>query len=212
MSEYQYYEFQALDRPLTEREQSTLRQYSSRAMISSTRFAVDYSWGSFKGNASEWMEKYFDAFLYLANWGTHELMLRLPRRVLPLKAVEPYCAEDHVTARAKGEHVILAFHSDDEGGGGWIDEDNGTLAALLPLRAELASGDLRALYLAWLAAVQAGRFDDDETEPTCPPGLAHLSGALDALAEFMRLDRDLIEAAAAASPGLVAIDGAALRR
>ena len=70
MSEYQYYEFQAIDRPLTAQEQATLRKYSSRATITSSRFAVDYSWGDFKGNAAEWMEKYFDAFLYLANWGT----------------------------------------------------------------------------------------------------------------------------------------------
>jgi hypothetical protein len=25
-----------------------------------------------------WMERYFDAFLYLANWGTHRIALRLP--------------------------------------------------------------------------------------------------------------------------------------
>ena len=31
MSEYQYYEFQAIDRPLTPQEQATLRKYSSRA-------------------------------------------------------------------------------------------------------------------------------------------------------------------------------------
>jgi hypothetical protein len=28
------------------------------------------------------MERYFDAFLYLANWGTRQLMFRLPREVL----------------------------------------------------------------------------------------------------------------------------------
>ena len=33
MSEYQYYEFQAIDRPLTEREVATLRGFSSRATI-----------------------------------------------------------------------------------------------------------------------------------------------------------------------------------
>ena len=80
MSEYQYYEFQAIDRPLTAKEMATLRGYSSRATITPTRFVNDYSCGSFKGNASEWMEKYFDAFLYLANWGTHEFMLRASRR------------------------------------------------------------------------------------------------------------------------------------
>jgi hypothetical protein len=30
------------------------------------------------------MERYFDAFLYLANRGTHRLMIRLPRGLLDL--------------------------------------------------------------------------------------------------------------------------------
>ena len=32
-----------------------------------------------------------DAFLYLANWGTHQLMLRLPRRVLDFNQPEHVC-------------------------------------------------------------------------------------------------------------------------
>ena len=63
MSEYQYYEFQAIDRPLTAREMGELRACSTRANITSTSFTNDYAWGSFKGNADVWMEKYFDAFL-----------------------------------------------------------------------------------------------------------------------------------------------------
>jgi hypothetical protein len=47
MSEYQYYEFQAIDRPLTERETATLRGCSSRATITPTRFVNNYSYGSF---------------------------------------------------------------------------------------------------------------------------------------------------------------------
>jgi hypothetical protein len=40
MSEYQYYEFLAVDRPLTEREVRELRAVSSRAVITATRFTV----------------------------------------------------------------------------------------------------------------------------------------------------------------------------
>ena len=58
MSEYQYYEFQAIDRPLTEKEMRELRSYSTRARITPTSFVNDYSWGSFKGNKDAWMEKY----------------------------------------------------------------------------------------------------------------------------------------------------------
>jgi hypothetical protein len=63
MSEYQYYEFQAIDRPLTDKQQEELRSYSTRATITRTSFVNDDSWGSFKGDEDAWMEKYFDAFL-----------------------------------------------------------------------------------------------------------------------------------------------------
>ena len=119
MSEYQYYEFQAIDRPLTDREMSTLRNYSSRATITSTRFVNRYTYGSFKGNASEWMDKYFDAFLSLANWGTHELMLRLSRGALDLETAQRYLLGDVASTRTKGDTVILSFLSEQEGGDWW---------------------------------------------------------------------------------------------
>ncbi|RPJ59039.1 MAG: hypothetical protein EHM23_15470 [Acidobacteria bacterium] len=78
MSEYQYYEFQAIDRPLTSREMEELRRYSTRAEITPTRFRNEYNWGDFKGNSQEWIKKYFDAFLYFANWGTRILRLKIP--------------------------------------------------------------------------------------------------------------------------------------
>lgn len=67
MSEFQYYEFQAIDRPLTAREMDELRSCSSPARITATSFVNEYSWGNFKGDEDAWMERYFDAFLYLVN-------------------------------------------------------------------------------------------------------------------------------------------------
>lgn len=200
MSEYQYYEFQAIDRPLTEQEMRELRAYSTRATITPTRFVNHYEWGNFKGNPAVWMEKYFDAFLYLANWGTHELMFRLPRRVLDLAVAKQCCRGEPATARAKGDFVILEFSSDDEEGGDGDDDGSGWLSSLIPLRADLASGDYRMLYLVWLLCVQAGELDDGTPEPPVPPGLGALTAPLKAFAEFMRLDQDLIAAAAAGSP------------
>jgi len=72
VSEYQYYEFLAVDRPLTEREMQELRAVSSRAVITPTRFTNHYEWGNFKGDPRAWMERYFDAFLY---FGTDERYL-----------------------------------------------------------------------------------------------------------------------------------------
>ena len=73
MSEYQYYEFLALDKPLTDRQRAELRKLSSRADITATRFVNEYNYGDFRGSPGKLMERYFDAFLYLANWGTRRL-------------------------------------------------------------------------------------------------------------------------------------------
>jgi hypothetical protein len=212
MSEYQYYEFQAIDRPLTAKEMSELRSYSTRARITPTSFVNEYSFGSFKGNEDAWMEKYFDAYLYLANWGTHVLKLRLPSRLLDAATAKTYCGGDSSFVREKAGKVVLSFVSQDEEGGDWV-EGEGHLSSMISVRAELARGDMRALYLGWLLRAQTGELDDDDTEPPVPPGLGQLSASLESLAEFLQIDSDLLHVAAEASPpiGDTGIDRSELR-
>ncbi|MGD0487822.1 MAG: hypothetical protein ABSB94_11580 [Syntrophorhabdales bacterium] len=191
MSEYQYYEFQAVDRPLTRQQMSELRGYSTRAEITPTRFVNSYNWGSFKGNAEQWMERYFDAHLYFANWGTRILMLRIPERLLDKEVLEEYCADEtglsfHLAAGS----FILSFTSEVEDHD--PSQDEGALSSILPVRSGLMRGDHRALYLGWLLAVQSGEVDDETPEPRLPSGLRHLDASLEALADFLRIDRDLL--------------------
>jgi hypothetical protein len=68
------------------------------------------------------------------------------------------------------------------------------------VRAELLAGDLRVLYLLWLLSVQVGEVADDAVEPPVPASLSALTGSQTALVEFLRIDRDLIDVAAAGSP------------
>jgi hypothetical protein len=198
MSEYQYYEFRALDHPLTQAQMRELRTYSGRAEITPTSFVNVYNWGSFKGDEDQWMEKYFDAFLYVANWGTHRLEFRIPKRLLDPKTASIYCAEEGLSSRVKGDYVILSFDSEDEDGE-WA-EGEGWMASLMPLRADLMNGDHRSLYLGWLGAARAGQLNDDDIEPPVPPGLGSLSAPLRSLADFLRVDLDLISSAAEAGP------------
>lgn len=149
------------------------------------------------------MERYFDAFFYYANWGARDFMLRLPSCVLDYEVARRYCCGDAALARRKGEHVILEFRSEDEGGD-WSGDD-GELSALIPLRANLARGDHRCLYLAWLLCVQVGEVEENAEEPPVPDGLAAFTESLSAFAEFLRIDSDLIAAAAEVSPAEVAV-------
>ncbi|MEV0299408.1 hypothetical protein [Nocardia sp. NPDC050710] len=209
MSEYQYYEFVAIDRPLDDRELAEVRAMSTRAHLTATSFVNEYHWGSFRGDVHRMVERYYDAHLYLANWGTHQLMFRLPRAVLDLAVAEPYCLGDCVTAETSGERIILGFSSEDESGD-WVEAAETSLSAVVGVRADLAAGDLRPLYLAWLAGYGAWERDewafdrdhDDRLEPPVPPGLRTLTAAQRAMADFLRLDRDLLHVAASASPDL----------
>ncbi|MET8867213.1 hypothetical protein ABZW11_30075 [Nonomuraea sp. NPDC004580] len=207
MSEYQYYEFLAVDRPLTDQQQAEVRTLSTRARITATSFTNEYHWGDFHGDPSRMMERYYDAHLYLANWGTHRIMLRLPKVALDPEQAERYCVNEQVSAWTSGAHLILDFTSEAEEEY-WEDDVERSLSAIVGIRAELAAGDLRPLYLAWLSAYGAWERDEDafdyeeedELEPPIPPGLGSLSAPQRALADFLRLDDDLLAAAAEASP------------
>jgi hypothetical protein len=202
MSEYQYYEFLALDQPLTPNEMQQLRAFSTRARITPTSFVNEYNWGDFRGNVNHFMERYFDAFVYFANWGTHVLQFRLPKAGLDVGLARRYRPCDYAHLRLAGEHIILKFLSEDEEGG-WVD-DEGWMSSLAPLRADLMAGDLRCLYLGWLQCVGCDEVEKEEVEPPVPPGLQDLTAPLRALVDFLRVDETLIEVAAEASPPLAA--------
>jgi hypothetical protein len=209
MSEYQYYEFLAVDRPLDESQQAEVRALSTRARVTATSFTNEYHWGNFRGDPRTMMERYYDAHLYLANWGTHQVMLRLPLALLSLETVEQYCIDPHVTAWTSGEHLILDMISADESGD-WVEGEEDSLSAIVGVRTELAAGDLRPLYLAWLAAYGTWERDEDafgydeenDLEPLVPAGLGTLTAPQRALADFLRLNTCLLAVAAQASPPL----------
>jgi hypothetical protein len=198
MSEYQYYEFAAVDRPLDRQELAEVRALSTRAHITPTSFVNEYHWGDFRGHPQRLVERYYDAFLYLANWGTRQLMLRFPAALLDPSVAERYCVGESASSWSSSGYVIVSATSeDDEGDFEWGGE--GVLSTVLPVRAEILSGDLRALYLMWLLEVGSGVVDGREKEPAVPEGLATLTGSQTALAEFLRVDPDLLAVAAAGS-------------
>ncbi|MDB5311693.1 MAG: hypothetical protein JWO38_5895 [Gemmataceae bacterium] len=202
VSEYQYYEFRAIDRPLDDKARAALRAITSRARITSTSLVNEYHFGDFKGNPDRLMDQYFDAHIYYANWGSRRLVLRVPVRSFEPAAAKPYLVPDTAQVRHTTDHVVFDFHSESEGDdffGDEAEEEGGWLASMIPLRADLMAGDLRCLYLGWLAGVESGEVDEGTTEPPVPPGLFQLSAPLQVFADFLRVDPDLIEVAAAAS-------------
>lgn len=114
MSEYQYFEWQTVDRLLTEAEQVAVGRLSSHIEVSSSRAVVTYSWGDFRHDPRQVLMRFFDAHLYMANWGSRRLMFRFPAGLLSREAIEPYCVQDRITYKTIGEFDVLDIDLSEE--------------------------------------------------------------------------------------------------
>ncbi len=198
MSEYQYFEFLAIDRPLSAREMDHLRAISTRARITPVSFVNEYNWGSLKADPVEFMRLFFDAHVYLANWGEALFMVRLPLEAIDEKTLEPFCTTSHLTVEKLPNHWLLTWsllgETEEYDPFDFI-EETGWMARLAPVREELLRGDLRSLAIGWLRAVTTGEAGVDALEPAPANGLQEWTGAQRALAEFLEVDKDLLAGA-----------------
>lgn len=80
MSEYQYYEFAAIDGPISEAGLRYAEGCSSSAEVSRVRWQNTYNYGDFRGSVDTLL-KHYDAHFYIANWGTVRLGLAFPKGV-----------------------------------------------------------------------------------------------------------------------------------
>jgi hypothetical protein len=198
VSEYQYYDFRAIDRALTRAEIAELRSISRRAAITSTSFTNHYEWGYLKADPLRLWRSTSTRFFTLQT-GEHVNSISAFRRDwLTTECSEPCSQVAHV--RKAGNSVIVAFENqfeDDD----W-DDGTGWMGSLMSLRSKLPRGDIRCLYLGWLLCAQNEEFAEDELEPAVPAGLGELSAPLRSLIEFLGIDEDLVEVAATVSAPL----------
>ncbi|MCA2552896.1 MAG: hypothetical protein IM466_03885 [Microcystis sp. M04BS1] len=214
MSEYQYYEFQAIDRTLTQEERAAISQLSSRVKPTATSAIFTYSYGDFSGSPEKILAQYFDVMYYIANWGTQQLMFRFPKSLIDREAIEPYCVKYCISLSFSEDWAILDWKYGNEEGFGWIEGED-TLSELLELRQEILQRDYRGLYLAWLKAITVSEeyadIDPTQLEPPIPPGLGQLSAAQKAFTEIFELDENLLAVASVSSGQLKTISDAMLR-
>jgi len=207
VSEYQRYEFMTIDRPLTRAQLDEVNELSSHIEASSTHALIEYHWGDFKHEPITVLREFFDGFLYWANWGSPELAFRFPHGILPADLIDDYDFDDFVTFTQYKDNDILDIHFGEmQGPDQWIEYE---LGSLIPIRDELMEGDLRALYITWLASqyMMFGYEEDQEEEdyeiivPPVPPDFGKLTEAQQALAELLQVPEELLVAAAQHSTG-----------
>lgn len=214
MSEFQTYHFRAVDRPLTSEEQQEVNQLSSRFSTTATSYSLNYSYSDFRHDEEKVLEKYYDAFLYEANWGTRKLMFRFPKDLVDVRALRQFIADDmnysSILFLVKGKWAILKFeYGEEEGWLDWLEETPHWLDSMIQLREDIINGDYRSLYLFWLKVNESYQafkeLDEDEfedlgedekpTAPPVPPNLKKLSTSLNSFSEFFHISDDLIKQA-----------------
>jgi hypothetical protein len=217
MSEFQQYQFQSIDRPLTQEERNEVSSWSSRTSASTTSATFNYSYGDFPKNEKKVVANFFDAMLYVANWGTKRLMFRFPKNIIEEDAIKAYAidpdfSEGSIDFYDSGAFLILDITFSDDSGEGWIDEDEYQLGDFIPLREQIINGDYRCLMLAWAKIVQSeleievDEIDEEYYEekglPPIPAGLNQLNAPLTAFQDFFGIYEDDMEIILAKSPSL----------
>ncbi len=202
MSGYQFYEFQAIDQPLSPEDKTYVKSLSSRVKLTTNNAQYLYNYGDFSSKPEALLDRCFDMFVHVSNYGIRQLMIRFPKALVDPKLFDAYCIKHFISVATTEKSVILNIHISREDYCGWIDEES-YAADFQSLRQEVLQGDLRLLYLAWLAAgfaEDAPEDPEDTIEPPVPAKLQTLSPALQAFAELFQIDSDLINAAAIESP------------
>ncbi|MCG8584468.1 MAG: hypothetical protein MI757_07145 [Pirellulales bacterium] len=201
MSEYQFIAFQAVDRPLTDRELEFAEGQSTRAEITRWSFTNEYHFGDFHGDADGLLRGGYDVHLHYANFGIRKIALHLPGGLPFAKPVWSRYV-DRARLRWKkdpkghgGIVTVDPFHESGEIHEIWSPDEY--IEDFVEIRNLLVGGDLRALYVLWLCAAGDEYLDpNEEIEPPVPHGLAELAKSSAALLEFFGVDQLILDAAA----------------
>ena len=209
MSEYQWVEFRAVDRPLDEAALDFMHQQSTRADIDRWSFSNEYQFGNFRGDVLEMMRQGYDVHVHYTNFGLRRICFRIPDGFSHVRELEHYLLEYEIEWMPDNEGTggVVSLQPDgDAGSWDWMEDVESLASDMVPLREMIIAGDFRPLYIAHIAF----NFDEDALEPPVPAGLQTEHHALDRLCDFYEVDCDLITVAAEASadPGPAESDSA----
>jgi len=216
MSEYQYYEFHAIDQSLDKKELAEISAMSSRVQLNSRKAIFTYSYSDFRYSEEEVLLDYFDYMFYQANWGTKRIMIKFPESLVNYEKLKKYKISidyhDTIEIRVfkKSLYVILDIYVNEEDYSDWVDEDYAY--DFLSMRQEILQDDYRAIFLIWLKHLEE-LYQNEElssdfsfAKAIIPAKLNHLNATSISARDFFRISHDWINAIAEYSKNTEQID------
>lgn len=225
MGHFQAYKFLAVDQPLSSAARKEVAALSSRSKVSSTSASFVYHYGDFKGDPEMVLIEHFDLYMYFSNFGERYLTLKFPKNTVDHWAIKDYEIDiwgHGIIIKNMSYCLLIQLEwNDEDGGGGWLEEDDYDLADFIRIREAIIDGDYSALFLFWLK-IASNKTDFDEEEydddiyedeeddleegdiktPPIPPKLAKSKHLLDAFINYLEIDKDLANAAILAAKSL----------
>ena len=205
MSEYQYYEFYSIDKELTRQERAEIDSFSSRSSTTSRGAVFSYNYGDFKYDVESVLLKYFDFFLYMANWGDRRIMFKFPIEIVNYEKMQQYIcsidagySDNGIRIFKKSGFVIADISLTDEDIAYWIEDEGIISTDLIGLRQDIIEGDYRALFILWLhsKSLELAYDEVDDTseisKEMIPPNLGNLNLKLERLIDLFNVDIDWI--------------------
>jgi hypothetical protein len=198
MSEFTYYGFQKVGRPLSQEAIKEVGALSSRSLVTPFSARFLYNYGSFKHDPEKVLLDYFDVFLFVSNYGTKRISFKVPSYLIDQSGISFYEFSEVIEISHHKEHTVITCVFEDEGEWQEEDEIDGVIAMLASLRQDLLSGDNRVLYLTWIAASDRDKEMPFE-EIVVPNNLKTLTPAMNAFCSFFGIQQSSVERHAAKS-------------
>lgn len=172
---------------------------SSHISVTADSAEVTYHWGDFKHDPQVVLARYFDIFLYEANWGTQRVGFRFDQDTVDTDLLAGFAVGEILQVKeAEGQVMVEVWYDEN-----WITpsysyfdqyEGDWRLEAFESIYCQIQRGDYRGLFLLWLKACELSPEGGETT--ALPKGMAKLEDEHRILVDFVGVDERLVRQAA----------------
>lgn len=204
MSEFQQYEFHAIDKPLNQEGLKAVGAMSSRVRLSPRKAVFTYNYSDFRQDEEKVLLGYFDFMLYMSNWGSKRIMMKFPLDMVDYDILKQYrisvvdCYSQDIRIVKKAGFLLLDINYVEEDSYDWIDEgDYGY--NFLNMRDEIMNGNYQSLFVVWLKYLSM-MYDGDSFSHSysfdsglIPDNLSTLGITASAVKDFFSIEEDWLD-------------------
>ena len=198
MSEHQCYQWKKVGRSLSSKQRKEVSSLSSHISVTADSAEVTYNWGDFKHDPQVILARYFDIFLYEANWGTQRMGFRFDPDTVDADQLVGFAVGDSLEIKKTEDGIFIEVWFEENWIDSYYDQYDDTerlrLEAFESIYSQIQQGDYRGLFLLWLKGCELSH--KEAKMVALPKGMAELEEEHRILVDFVEVNERLIKLAA----------------